>query len=899
MKAMERLLAMICAAAFCAASAFAVSTNTWKSAGRVNDWDWTEPGNFVEGVAPVAGDSVRLPASTDIFVTNAASLSLVATLDQVFTVTGARIIFVIGENDTVSLDCAICSAAYHADSSYMTGEIVKRGLGTLILARADGHQEQNSREPTYTDRNAYRTCITCEEGSLKFPTSAETGGYSHFMGRLSVSNNATVYTVKGGNYTVPSEIWGDGVITNDGIYANNNGATLRVQGTQAAPSVFSGVIGGPILFQSFGNVNLIGMNNTFTKGMVAYASTRFTNVDNLSSYRSRLGVKRFGKKGEQTTVPPSLSMIQTYVYGGRFEYIGDVADECDRQVYLGAPGDGISVLDGGHHGELTMSGGFAMSSEPLYIGMATVALAGSNEYPCVISGPIWQSSTNDYFFVKVGSGTWRMADTASDSRDRTYATLTTLKEGTLQFDSLADKGWTCSLGVCTNWSAAYYGRHTTAHATNYAILAGAAYGSARPATLEFTGSKYSVAVATRPIGLIGDLSLKNDTVKAWRFSGIENTTGKAVTLGLTGSGTSTNEIYGISDTAAAPISVTKTGSGTWTLDGSNTIHGAIAVKGGTLKVRESVGGNYTWFRFSIREKIGDPAYWIHFKQLGIYDAEGKRLNLDLSTANTDYAALAPGQIAIGRPRFSVYGAHTLQQIVNGGTDYMEFRDTDQKKPLPALPQTWLPFVMRLPEGSAAADTYDVCERYSYNYTDGNQNRVFTGWIMEGSVDGVHWDILSETNNAQPLASKWVGSGVTYSGKSSDTTHLNGMKLARSGIGEVPTTVLDNVTTVSVATNCTLEAVGSLTLKALTLDANGNGTVKGFAFAESGDVDVANLGAGVKEATFDMAFEDVTGLQNLTRWTLTIGGERAVNRALTFGSDGKLRLISRGFMLLVR
>ena len=221
------------------------------------------------------------------------------------------------------------------------------------------------------------------------------------------------------------------------------------------------------------------------------------------------------------------------------------------------------------------------------------------------------------------------------------------------------------------------------------------------------------------------------------------------------------------------------------------------------------------------------------------------------------------------------------------------------KPNPTQPHTWLPFVMRLPEGSAAADTYDVCVGQSYNDSGNDKNRVFTNWMMEGSVDGVRWDVLSVTNNAQPIKNTWVGSGVAYSDKSSDTTHLNGMELARSGIGEVPTTVLDNVTTVSVATNCTLEAVGSLTLKALTLDANGNGTVKGFAFAESGDVDVANLGAGVKEATFDMAFEDVTGLQNIIKWTLTVGGERAANRVLTFGRDGKLRLVSRGFMLMVR
>ncbi len=879
-----------------ASTAFAVSTNSWKSAGRVNDWDWTEPGNFVEGVAPVAGDFVKLPTSTDIFVTNAASLSLVATLEQVLTVSGARIIFSVAENESVSLDCAICSAAYHANSDSMTGEIVKRGLGTLILARADGHQEQQSRAPTYTDRYAYCTCITCEEGSLKFPTSAESGGYSHFMGRLSVSNNATVYTVKGGNYTVPSQLWGDGVITNDGSKV----ATLRVQGVLAAPCVFSGRIGGPIYYQSYGNVMLTGTDNTFTtESVAAYASTRFTNVDDLSSYRSKTGIMKFGKKGERATLSPTVTSFQTYVFGGRFLYIGDEADECDRTFTVGSPNDGIAVLDGGHHGELTLSGTFDMSTDSRYIGMAMVAFAGSNEYPCVISGPISQKGTNDYFFVKVGSGAWRFADTTTDSRNRKFATTVTLKEGTLQFDSLTDAGQFCSLGVSTNWSAAYYGAHTKAYATNYAFLAGAAYGSARPATLEYTGSKRSIAVATRPIGLLGNLSLRNDTAKAWRFSGVGNTTGKAVTLDLTGSGTATNELYGIRDTKAAPISVTKTGSGTWTLDGSNTLHGAISVEGGTLKVREAKGGNYTWFRFTIREKNGSTTHYLHFNELGIYDAEGNRLNLNLSTNNTDYAVLAPGQIAYGRDRIVWWRANSLLQIINGSTAILEFRDEDTVNPIPGDPTTWLPFVMRLPEGSAAADAYDVCVGQSYNSSGDDKNRVFTSWTMEGSVDGVHWDVLSITNNAQPMKDVWVGSGVAYSGNSSDTTHLNGMKLERSGIGEVPTTVLDDVVTVSVATNCTLEAEGSLSLKALTLNAAGNGTIKGFAFAESGTVDVVNLGAGVKEATFDMAFEDVTGLQNLTRWTLTIGGERAANRVLTFGRDGKLRLVSRGFMLMVR
>ena len=877
-----------------ASAASATSTNSWKSAGRVNDWDWTEPGNFTEGVAPEAGDAVRLPASTDIFVTNAASLSLVATLDQVFTASGARIIFSVEEGETVSVDCAICSAARHEDSSAMTGEIVKRGLGTLILARSDGHPEQNNTRVPYCDRQAYKTCITCEEGVLKLPTSAETGGYSHFMGRLSVSNNATVFTVAGnGNYTVPIEIWGSGTLTNDNVTKN---ATLRVNGSSAYRSEFSGSIGGAIYYQSYGNVTLTGIN-TFTNGLTAYASSRI-DIDNLAAHHSQTRLKKIGMKSENTSIPRGLSLATQYS-GGRFVYIGDEDDVTDRGVWLAAPKEGPSILDAGHHGGITFTGPFSMvTGSPQYEGMALLCLAGSNEVPCVMSGSIKQYSTNDFFLVTVGSGTWRLADTTDSNKSRTFGTTITLKEGTLQFDSLVDARQYCSLGMSTNWSAAYYGRHSKAYVTNYAFLAGAAYGSARPATLEFTGTNRSVAVATRPLGMIGDLSLKNDTAKAWRFSGVENVAGKAVTLDLTGSA-ATNELYGIRDTAAAPISVTKTGSGTWTLDGSNTIHGAISVKGGTLKVREVLDGNYTWFRFTIRDRIGSAEYYMHFKQLGIYDAEGHRINLDLSTNNTDCAALAPGQIAYGRDRIIWYGTKSLPQIVNGSTSYLEFRDADKVSPTPGNPVTWLPFVMRLPKGSAAADTYDVCLGQSYNATDGNQNRVFTNWMMEGSVDGLHWDILSETNNAQPLANVWVGSGVAYSGASSDTTHLNGMKLARSGIGEIATTVLDDVKTVSVATNCTLEAEGDVTLKALTLDANGNGTIKGFAFAESGTVDVAGLGVGVKEATFDITFEDVTGLQNIKSWNLTVNGGRAVNRRLVVEADGTVRLIRRGLSVVVR
>ena len=859
-------------------------THTWKSTGRVNDWNWNDGGNFEEGVAPQAGDNVKLPATTDIFATNAASIELVSSLEQVFPVDAkSRIVFSVAEGETFSItNCAICSAATHDNSDYKIGEIVKRGRGTLILARADGHQDQNSREPYYTDRNAYKTDIVVESGVLKLPTSAEKGGYSHNFGHISVSNGAALFTVSGGNYTQPMAIWGEGVITNTDSVARN----LRVNGTAADACVFHGSIGGSIAYESYGNVTLLG-TNTFTGNLTAYCSSALK-IESLNSNHSRTAFAKIGKKNTLGAVPAAKTELIFAFNGGRFAYIGDVADETDRNITVSRPRGGLCVIDGGHHGELTISGTFTSATDVGNLGMAMVGLDGSNEYPCVFSGMVNQiADTNDFFFVKVGSGAWRFSET-----NRSFNTTVTVREGTLQFDSLAEAGVRCSLGTATNRSAAYYGGLTKAFATDYAILAGATLTA--PAVLEYTGTKFGVSVATRQVGLIGDLSLKNDTALPWRHSGFGNATNKAVTLDLTGAGTAENVAQGICDTADTPITVTKSGSGTWVLDGSNTIHGAIAVKGGTLKVRKA-GGAYRWFRWSIRGTWESTRAGIYLKELGLYDGNGNRVNASLSTENENHLSLAPGQIALGRHDMTLN--KPLANAVDGKTAYLEFVVSSGTAPDPDKESSWWPILMRLPEGSAMAESFDLAVSHSWNVT-ADAKRVPKSWQMEGSVDGIHWDLISETNNAQPMANIWVGRGVTYGGDASDLPHVGGMTFEKTSV-DIATTVLDSVSTVSVATNCTLETSDALALKALTLDAVGNGTIKGFVFAEKGMIDVVNLSADVREIEFDATFTDVTGLKNLQSWTLTVDGASAASRCLMVSDAGVVRIVPKGIRVIVR
>ena len=99
-KMTEKMVAIVVAMVTFAVMA---DTHVWKSTGRVNDWDWNEPGNYDSSLGaagvPSSGDIVQLPDSADIFVlgTDAASMGIVSGLAQIVTpAAGSRVIFDLG-----------------------------------------------------------------------------------------------------------------------------------------------------------------------------------------------------------------------------------------------------------------------------------------------------------------------------------------------------------------------------------------------------------------------------------------------------------------------------------------------------------------------------------------------------------------------------------------------------------------------------------------------------------------------------------------------------------------------------------------------------------------------------------------------------------------------------------
>jgi hypothetical protein len=104
----------------------------------------------------------------------------------------------------------------------------------------------------------------------------------------------------------------------------------------------------------------------------------------------------------------------------------------------------------------------------------------------------------------------------------------------------------------------------------------------------------------------------------------------------------------------------------------------------------------------------------------------------------------------------------------------------------------------------------------------------------------------------------------------------------------------------VAAGATLEALGDVELKTLSVDASGagNGTVRGFAFASAGVLDVTGPASFGGRLDVPFAFEDCTGLENISKWTLKIDGATTRKYGVVASPTG-VSLFSQGTIIVIR
>ena len=212
---------------------------------------------------------------------------------------------------------------------------------------------------------------------------------------------------------------------------------------------------------------------------------------------------------------------------------------------------------------------------------------------------------------------------------------------------------------------------------------------------------------------------------------------------------------------------------------------------------------------------------------------------------------------------------------------------------PEKPATWIPIVMHLTNGIGRAASFDLVSPSS------NAKRNVKSFFVEGSIDGIHWDSLTNVTLESNSDGKWVFSRGSYSAGSAGT-HTGGAPLAGGPANAVP--ALANVESVSVAAGARLVSLGGTApIKGLKVDEQGAGTIENFAFAEKGEgndctLDVQNMprSGGVLPGMY----ENCTGLENVARWSLKVGGTETSKMHIVV-EGGKIRIVPVGMIMTIR
>lgn len=632
--------------------------------------DWTKPSSFtmdaagtidatvVPGAAADGVDIVFIPSNATATVDAASSLAVINRLARIRPMNKqATLVFSVPTDTTWTNDCPVhWDGVNNRTGSARYGMLRKQGQGTLELS---GKRLSSNTVGSYDV--SYDTEIFIDGGKLVMPQSPTSGGIIYCLGFNLVGEDTTLVVSRGRHlYSMLISGVASSLVTNAVANAQD---VLYVLGDGGKKAVFNGRIQGAIALHVAANLTLTNPENTFTA----------LDVFNRTTAGSDAGVvtaSSFGLKGG----PSALGVCGTMDFGydsagSKLVYAGTADETTDKTFtyYAATKGTPLGVphtLDAGTHGGLTFTGAFrhGEGNKGRDLGNKHIILGGNNENPCVIRGSVSDKTAEDgsdycLNFEKTGTGIWRFADSLGDNLDRFFTGALTVREGTLQFDSLARQYDLCSVGLSTNRflphvsSAPMTAEERTAYGVDWAFGLGSGT-AATEGTLEYTGTA-DINAWSRPIGILGNARIKNDTEAQVRYLGLASEAVSASTLTLDGSGTASNEFSDVIDTAAAPISVVKKGAGKWVLGGDLAFHGKLDVQAGELVVRK-YARKYTWYRLNCKSKL-DPLPGqnqdkiFNIFRFGLYDAEGVWRCNGL-TENANFASLQPGQVAIETTR---------------------------------------------------------------------------------------------------------------------------------------------------------------------------------------------------------------------------------------------------------
>ena len=777
------------------------------------------------------------------------------------------------------------------------GKLIKKGSGVLEFSSYGKVKNGKSIDDYYVN-------IDVKEGCLRLYGKGQNSKEPFFHGAVDVAENAMLKICNVG-YTYVAELNGAGRVTLD----NTEAQRIYLNGT--GPSSYSGFMDGNIRVDiTKGRHDIIGAENTFDgsiclSGSAVCGYTKM-GMDNKSG---SVGKGNFNFSGTSGIV-----------------YLGTEDDISDKPLWLSQN----AFIDSGEHGGLTFLGKMSYSGET---GMRILTLRGSNaDNPCIIAGTFPLKSAEDgtvMYIKKAGTGTWRFA---GGDKNRSSLGVIDVQEGTLQFESIAEKGVLCSLGYSTNL---YNGVTTfeSAKKVNYAFVLGSENALG---TMEYTGIA-SARCSTRPMAIRTNGRFISDSAPYCLENVYALGSGER-TLTLAGSANHENAATGISDgTDGGRLSVEKEGAGTWKLLRPTTFTGPVIARGGVLRVDNSQDRKYRWFRMCFTENgYGSSRYdttlscgtnangvvrtpsntekcTIQLLELALYDSEGNNLLKGFTSGepsaisqydyNGYYVCQEPSTVVLesrGEYWFNTANGQLYNLFDGKSSKTVGYTTSSSTGITVDNPDSWMKLVVRLPDDAPEAVRVDFMSGVSTNSTMASYNgRIVTAFRLDGSVDGSNWDLGIAQDDALVAP---ASSGKWHSDPNGDTVYGK-----RPGKGfEITKATPDSsfshsFTCIGASNGGVIDIVGNpYTVSGLVVDASASaGAISNVVFAAEGTVYIENVvDMNADSISLPGDYSHLDGVENLSKWEFSVGGESFINRILTV-ENGKLCLRKRGLRVIFR
>ena len=781
--------------------------------------DWTVAASYCTDAArtqeatavPGSADTVFVPEETFALSDASASFAVFANVMRIAPEGTNSVIALTVDGGTADEPRVLNTTIYHAlnvNADRTVGTVVKKGAGFLYLAAKD-----TAKNPKI-GHTEYGVNFDVREGTLRF---AQDEVNNTYYGFLKVASGAAVWFAQSANNATQSYF--DYIMAEEGSLLTN--ATTRAAGhvfgvtagvSYDVESYIKGAIGGGARIWTTGSIRLETTANSCAGAV--------TTQDNLGKgydpapgqNRGVVLVKKFGNLGStDSSLGTGYNAILCYGNGGGgFRYIGDGGETTSRnfdhysQAYRGTASAHPAFLDAGPNGGVTFTGAIRAYRESAWPhGTYRLWFMGDNANECVYSGAYYAQATNDGYcsthVTKKGSGRWRFAHNSQ----RNLMGAFSIQEGELAFDSIAEKGGMCALGLATILTSDDSRTCQTGETVDWAYALGDPNGVAYP-TFNYTGNAAAICT-TRPLALVGAGGTLRASAGRLTFGGVSaRDADTSPTLTLDGTGTG-NELQEVSDGATgATVNLAKTGSGTWTLGGDLTFSGKVDVRQGTLTVDVAKPyvwptNTFTWFRLSLAQIGADskPSSSMTVRQIGLYDKDGVRQNAGLTQPVettvgwqvVQAQTLEPGQVwfdnsVAGRQVHLGYAAGlaaSFREADGYNGDYgktalqIKNRAGSTLTPTGSDPATWIPIVMRLPEGSNPITHFDI-----QGFSD-TIDSYPTRFKLEGSSDGRSWHVLWNNVEGPSLTppittfNSWVSDGASASNSSHARPYGKGLK----------------------------------------------------------------------------------------------------------------------------